>query len=270
MPHDQPNVFQLLAALDRGDAGALPGIRDAAPPEAEEALERFLRAAIARADPADDAAATAIEALRKMESALAAPVVAKALTHPNPRVRDAAAEAVGELNYYPALDRLRALRTDAALQAIEKLFQKTFYGGFWADLLGRPRRVEGRRDWAEFDRFWAEEGEDMVCPPLLPDECVPERPIDDFLRRLPGSHRVFERHGFRCVARIGKDMEECVAVTKESLEDAARLHGKPLGPLRDDLVALARRIQAEEAPAEKVDEVETVEPGGQGRADGGA
>ncbi len=264
MKGSQPNVPALLARLAGGDAEALSGLRAAAPPEAEAPAEAWLRTALAKADPLDGTAADAIGILLELESPGAAPVVALALVHPNAKVRDAAAEAVGELGYYLAIDRLRALRTDAALEALEKLFERKFYGSFLGHLFSRPHRVDGRRDWTEFDAFWEEEGKEIPCPQLLPEEITPDRLIDIVLRRLPGSHRVFERLGYRCVGRIGKDMDTCVAVEKESLEEAARLHGKPLEPLMADLVALARKIQEHErppAPADpvKTDDVETVE-----------
>ncbi|KAF0243630.1 MAG: hypothetical protein FD180_3201 [Planctomycetota bacterium] len=260
----QPNVPDLLARLAGGDAGALKGLRDAAPPEAEAPAEAYLRTALAKADPVDESAADAIGVLLAIDSPGALPVVALALGHPNARVRDAAAQAVGEMGYYLAIDRLRSLRTDVALEALEKLFERKFYGSFLGHLFSRPHRVDGRRDWTEFDAFWEEEGKEIPCPPLLPEEVTPDRLIDVVLRRLPGSHRVLERLGYRCVGRIGKDMDTCVAVEKESLEEAARLHGKPLEPLIAALVALATKIQEHEqppAPAEavKTDDVETVE-----------
>jgi hypothetical protein len=264
MAAPQPNVPDLLVRLAKGDAEALPALRKAAPPEAEGPAESWLRSALAKSDPKDETAADAIGILLELEAPGAAPVVALALNHPNARVRDAAAEAVGEMGYYLAIDRLRALRTDAALDALEKLFERKFYGSFLGHVFSRPHRVGGLRDWSEFDAFWTAEGSEIPCPPLLPTEITPDRLIDNVLRRLPGSHRVFERLGYRCVGRIGKDMDTCVAVEKESLEEAARLHGKSLEPLLAELVALARKIQEHEAPpapaeAVKTDDVETVE-----------
>lgn len=257
----EPNVPALLARLAKGDAGALEGLRAAAPPEAEGPAEDWLRAALAKGDPADESAAEAIRLLQVLESPASGPVIALALAHPNPKVRDAAAAAVGELGYYLAIDRLRALRSDAALEALEKIFERRFYGSFLGHLLRRPRLEGGRRDWSEFDAFWEEEGKEIPCPPLLPEEIVPDRLIEIVLRRLPGSHRVLERMGYRCVGRVGKDMDTCVAVEKESLEEAARLHGKPLEPLLAALRGLAQRIQDHETPPEpaKTDDVETVE-----------
>lgn len=260
----QPNIPALLVRLAAGDATALSPLCAAAPPEAEAAAEAFLRSALARDAATDETAAQAIELLAAIESPGAAPVIARALTHPNERVRDAAAVAIGEMGYYLAIDRLRAVRSDAALDALEKLFERHFYGSFVGHLLSRPRRVGGKRDWAEFDAFWEREGKEIPDPPLLPEEVVADRLIEIVLRRLPGSHRILERLGYRCVGRVGKDMDTCVAVEKESLEEAARLHGKPLEPLLAALLDLARKIQAEElasAPPEiaDTDEVETVE-----------
>ena len=255
----QPNVPALLAALARGDASVLPALRDAAPAEAERPAEDYVLAACLKADPDDPSAADAIRLLVALQAQTAGPAVARALAHPNAQVRDAAARAAGEFCYYPAVPRLRDLRTDAALEALEMMFQLKFYGSAWGHLTGRPRRVEGKRDWSEFDGFWKEEGEELLMPPLLPEECSADRPVDDFLRRLPGSHRLFERHGYRCVARCGHDLDECVAVTKESLADAARLHGKDIAPILADLAALAKEIQEAETPPAKTDEVEIAE-----------
>ncbi|MCE9584028.1 MAG: HEAT repeat domain-containing protein [Planctomycetes bacterium] len=260
----QPNIPALLARLAAGDASALAPLRAAAPPEAEAAAEAFLRTAIAKGDPADETAVEAIGLLAAIESPGAAPVVARALTHPNARVRDAAALAVGEMGYYLAIERLRTVRSDAALDALEKLFERHFYGSFLGHIFSRPRRIDGKRDWSEFDAFWEAEGKEIPDPPMLPEEVVGDRLIDIVLRRLPGSHRILERMGYRCVGRVGKDMDTCVAVEKESLDEAARLHGKPLEPLLAALTALARKIQAEELAAippviEITDEVETVE-----------
>ncbi len=261
MAPPEPNIPALLAMLALGDAAALPALRAAAPPEAEAPVESFLRSVLAKGDPADESAVDAIGVLMELEAPGAAPVVALALTHPNPRVKDAAAEAVGELGYYLAIDRLRALHTDAALGALEKLFERKFYGSFLGHLFSRPHRVAGQRDWSEFEAFWESEGKEIPCPPLLPEEITADRLIDNILRRLPGSHRILERLGYRCVGRVGKDMDTCVAVEKESLEEAARLHGKPLAPLLAELAALAQKIQDHEQPPapEPTDDVETVE-----------
>ncbi len=254
----QPNVPALLAALERGEAEALKGLREAEAPESAGAVERYLRGAVARADAADGSGADAAELLLRLEPPGCGPALALALGHPNAAVRDAAARAIGELRFFPAAERLKALRSDAALAALETMFQRKFYGSRWADWTSRPRRTaDGRRDWTEFDAFWDQEGREMLAPPLLPEECTPGRMIADYLDRLPGSHRVLERHGFRCVARIGRDLEECVAVEKESLEEGARLHGKELAPLLADLRALAGALQEAEPPP--VDEVETVD-----------
>ncbi len=261
MSSPDTNIPQLLAQLALGDAGALAGLRKAAPPEAEGPAESYLRLALAKADVLDESPADAIGILMTLEAPGAAPVVALALNHPNEHVRDTAAEAVGELGYYPAIDRLRALHSDAALAALEKLFERKFYGSFLGHLFSRPHRVGGKRDWSEFEAFWENEGKEIPCPPLLPEEITGDRLIDNVLRRLPGSHRILERFGYRCVGRVGKDMDTCVAVEKESLEEAARLHGKPLAPLLAELAALAKKIQEHEHPPapEPTDDVETVE-----------
>jgi hypothetical protein len=257
----QPNVPALLARLRAGDAGALPALRDAAPPEAEGPAEEWVRARLAAAGATDEGLAHAIALLVRIEASGCASVVARALGHADPRVQDEAARAMGEWRYYPAIDRLRACRTDAALEALEKMFQRTWKGGFWADLTGRPRRgPDGTRDWGEFDAWWEDNPEQRPEPPLAPEECTADRKLSDFLDRLPGAHRVLERHGYRCVARYRSDLEECVAVTQDSVETAARLHARDAAPLLADLAALAERIRREEAPPPApVDEVKTLE-----------
>lgn len=250
----------LVARLRAGDAGALAGLREAAPPEAVEPAEDYVRARIAAAAAEDESLASAIQLLLRLESSASASLVARALGHSDARVRDAAARAMGEWRYYPALGRLRECRGDACLEALEKMFQRRWYGGLWAELTGRPRRgADGARDWAEFDAWWADNPDQRPDPPLTPEECTADRKLSDFLDRLPGSHRVLERHGWRCVARHGKDLEECVAVTQDSVETAARLHARDAAPVLADLAALAERIRKEESPPPApLDDVQTI------------
>jgi hypothetical protein len=82
---------------------------------------------------------------------------------------------------------------------------------------------------------------------MLTDRFRQEMLVMEALEAHPDAAGIFARLGYRCV-EIEKD-DWCVVVEKDSLEEAARMHGKPLAELLAALNALPPAPSPAKGPA---------------------